>query len=236
MKVDMISQLPLDLKFAPAMGRHDFMVGECNHYAAHLIETWPKEWTPYPAMTLYGPKGCGKSHLAAVWQNISQARGLNLEEFSTCDVEELINAKENLVIDHLEFLIGDRTQEEKLFHLYNAFQQQGLYFLGLSSTSPEKLKFEIRDLESRLRSAQSAEIKPPDDELLIKVMAKRFFDQSFKIDQDSLEYILLRMERSWDGLDRLVEKVSSTATALKKGELTKPLLRTVMTEDAQVDY
>ena len=128
-------------------------------------------------------------------------------------------------------------KKKKLFHLYNAFQQQGLYFLGLSSHVTRKLKFEIRFGIPFKVKAQSAEIKPPDDELLIKVMAKRFFlPEFFKIDQDSLEYILLRMERSWDGLDRLVEKVSSTATALKKGELTKPLLRTVMTEDAQVDY
>ncbi len=79
-----------------------------------------------------------------------------------------------------------------------------------------------------MRAAQSAEIKPPDDDLLTKVMAKRFFDQNLKIDQESLDYILWRLERSWSGLDHLVEKICLTATALQKGELTKPLLRAAM--------
>ncbi|MDD3021211.1 MAG: DnaA/Hda family protein [Alphaproteobacteria bacterium] len=223
-----LRQLPLDLKFAPAMGRDDFMVGACNQYAVHMVEHWPAEWSPYPALTIYGPKGSGKSHLAAVWQNLSKGRILTLEEFIACDIENLIESKENLVLEGVEFLIGDRVQEEKLFHLYNAFQQNGIYFLALSTISPEKMVFEIRDLESRLRAAQSAEIKPPDDDLLTKVMAKRFFDQNLKIDQESLDYILWRMERSWSGLDHLVEKICLTATALQKGELTKPLLRAAM--------
>ncbi len=223
-----LRQLPLDLKFSPAMGRDDFMVGACNQYAVHMVEHWPEEWKPYPALTIYGPKGSGKSHLAAVWQHFSKARAMTLEDFLACDIEDLIGRGESLVLDGFEFLIGDRTQEEKLFHLYNAFQQSGNYFLALSTVSPEKMVFEIRDLESRLRAAQSAEIKPPDDDLLIKVMAKRFFDQNLKIDQDSLEYILWRMERSWSGLDHLVNKICLTATALKKGELTKPLLRAAM--------
>jgi len=223
-----LRQLPLDLKFASAMGREDFMVGNCNHLAVSMIEGWPKDWAPYPTLTLYGPKGCGKSHLAAVWQNKSRARVLDPKSFMKEQVENLIERKENLIMDGLEFLIGDKAQEEKLFHLYNGFLQQENFFLGLSTTSPEKLKFEIRDLESRLRASGSAEIRPPDDELLMRVLLKRLSDQNLTVDQDGLDYILCRMERSWDGLDRLVEKIRLTATALKRGDLTKPLLRTAM--------
>ncbi|HNS44859.1 MAG TPA: DnaA/Hda family protein [Alphaproteobacteria bacterium] len=224
-------QLPLDLKFAPAMGREDFMVGDCNRAAVGLVENWPKDWKPYPFLTLYGPKGCGKTHLAAVWQHKSGAEILSLKDFGTADVESLIAAKKNIVLDHLEFLIGDKEQEEKLFHLHNAFRQQDNYILGLSTTAPEKLVFEIKDMESRLRAAGSAEIRPPDDELLTRVLAKRFADQNLTIDQDGLDYILNRMERSWDGLDALVEKIRLTATALKKGDLTKPVLRAAMLEE-----
>ncbi|MCB1558033.1 MAG: DNA replication protein [Alphaproteobacteria bacterium] len=225
-----LKQLPLDLVFAPAMGREDFMVGACNQYAVYMIENWPEEWKHYPALTLYGPKGCGKSHLAAVWQHRSGAVSLGLEEFASRSLESLLEEDTNYVIDRMEFLIGDREQEEKLFHLYNAFGQSGNFFLGLSSVSPEKLPFEIKDLASRIRAAQSAEIKPPDDELLIKVLAKRFSDQSFKIDQSALDYIVLRMDRSWDGMSSLIEKIIRTATAMKKGELTKPLIKIAMTD------
>lgn len=226
-------QLPLDLKFASAMGREDFMVGDCNRAAVGLIEGWPDDWAPYPFLTIYGPKGCGKTHLAAVWQNKSGATGMGLKDFTSANVEDLIATKKNLVLDHLEFLIGDREQEEKLFHLYNAFKQQGNFILGLSTSSPEKLSFEINDLASRLRAAGSAEIRPLDDELLARVLAKRFADQNLTIDQDGLDYILNRMERSWGGLDTLVEKIRLTATALKKGDLTKPVLRAALMDSAE---
>jgi len=85
-----------------------------------------------------------------------------------------------------------------------------------------------------MRAAQSVEIKPPDDDLLVKVMAKRFSDQNFRIEQQALDYAVLRMERSWAGLDDLVEKIIRTATAMKKGDLTKPLIKIAMT-DTQID-
>lgn len=225
-----VRQLPLDLQFTPAMGREDFMVGECNRYAVHAIENWPEEWKPYPLLTIYGPKGSGKTHLAAVWQGKSGAEYLGLSDFQSRRTEDLIDTENHLVIDHLELLIGERQWEEKLFHLYNHFQQTGRSILALSRISPEQLAFEIKDLASRMRASGSAEIRPPDDALLTQVLIKRFADQNLKIEQEALDYILPRMERSWDGLDQLVEKIRLTATALKKGDLTKPLIRQAMTE------
>lgn len=228
--VEPVRQLPLDLQFAPAMGRADFMVGECNCAAVHLVEGWPDDWRPYPALILFGQKGCGKSHLAAVWQHRSDAATLSPRDFIQSDPEKLIADRKHLVIDGLEFLVGEREQEEKLFHLYNAFLQDGLSFMALSAVSPERLEFVILDLASRLRASPRAEIKLPDEDLLAKVLAKRFYDQNLKIDQGGLDYLLPRMERSWDGLDRLVETVRLYATATRKGELTKPLLRAAMME------
>lgn len=230
-----LQQLPLDLKFAPAMGREDFVVSESNRYAVHMIESWPQGWAPFPALTIYGPKGSGKSHLAAVWQSRSQARLINAEEFRNCDISALLEARVNLVIDQLEQLIGHRDQEEKLFHLYNGFKQEQLYLLGLSDKSPEHLTFLVQDLASRLRASQSAEIKAPDDDLLRRVLVKRFIDQNLDIGEDGINYILIRMERDWDALDKLVNDIRLAATVQKRADVTIPLLRSVLAEHSGDD-
>lgn len=220
-------QLPLDLKSVPALGREDFFVSGSNAFAVHWVEQWPAGWSPFPALILYGERGSGKTHLAEVWRKKADADLITVEQFIHMDEESILSGTRNLVIDRLDLLVGDRIQEEKLFHLYNQCQQTGRFFLGLSRISPEKLEFEIKDLASRLRAAPNAEISAPDDELLFKVLAKRFHDQGYVVADTALMFSVTRMERSWEEIDRLVEAAIQKATAEKK-QITLPLLRDIM--------
>lgn len=223
-----LTQLPLDLEFLPALGRDDFMVGACNQAAVHVLESWPNGWDPYPCAIIYGPHGCGKSHLAHMWQIAAQASLITAGEFASMTPEHLLDLKQNVIIDQLELLIGDKECEEKIFHLYNFYLTQPFFILALSHCSPMQLEFELCDLQSRLRSVRSAEIKPPDDELLAQVIVKRLSDQNLKIDAATIDYILTRMERSWEALNQLMDAIRLYATAKQRGEVTKLLVRDVL--------
>ena len=223
-------QLPLDLKSIPALGREDFFVSSCNEFAVHWIEKWPTGWSPFPALILYGERGSGKTHLAEVWRKRADADLITADEFKSLSQDDLLSREQNLVIDRIDLLVGDRTQEEKLFHLYNHSQQTGIFFLALSQTSPENLKFEIKDLASRFRAVPNAEIAAPDDDLLFKVLAKRFHDQGYIVAEPALVFTVARMERSWEAMDHLVNNAIKLATAQKK-QITLPLLRDLMAMD-----
>lgn len=226
-------QLPLDLKSIPALGREDFFVSGCNEFAVHWIEKWSADtsgWAPFPALILYGERGSGKTHLAEVWRKRANADILSAEEFITSTKDDILSRKHNLVIDRLDLLIGDVAQEEKLFHLYNHCQQSRLSFLALSRVSPENLNFMIKDLASRLRATPNAQIATPDDDLLFKVLGKRFHDQGFIVAEPALTFAVTRMERSWEALDHLVDAAIKQATAQKK-QITLPLLRDLMVGD-----
>lgn len=229
-----IQQLPLDLEFAPAMGREDFVVSESNRYAVHMIESWPQSWAPCPVLTIYGPNGSGKSHLAAVWQSRSNALLIEPEIFRGTTAESLLNGGRNLVIDRMDTLIGDREQEEKLFHVYNGFNQNQLFLLALADKSPEHMTFAVPDLASRLRASQQAEIKAPDDDLLRRVLVKRCLDQNLDIQEDGINYILMRMERDWNVMDKLVHDIRLAATVQKRADITIPLLRSVLADNKSV--
>lgn len=223
-------QFPLDLKSVPALGREDFFVSGSNAFAVHWVEQWPAGWQPFPALILYGECGSGKTHLGEVWRKRADADFLTAEQFMARAEDDILSGTKNLVIDRIDLLVGDRAQEEKLFHLYNHCQQTGHFFLALSRISPEKMDFEVKDLASRLRAAPNAEIAPPDDDLLFKVLAKRFHDQGYMVAEPVLAFAVTRMERSWKSIDKIVNKAIAYATAQKK-QITLPLLRDVMADE-----
>ena len=141
-----IQQLPLDLKSIPALGREDFFVSSCNEFAVHWIEKWPAGWLPFPALILYGERGSGKTHLAEVWQKMANADFMTADQFKNLSKNDFMSRNRNIVIDRIDLLVGDREQEEKLFHLYNHCQQSGIFLLALSRVSPENLDFEINEV------------------------------------------------------------------------------------------
>ena len=79
------SQIPMNFSFRAATGRDDFLVTEANEDAVAWIDKWP-DW-PTRVLLLVGPKGCGKSHLANVWQTQSGAEALSAGDLATLDIE-----------------------------------------------------------------------------------------------------------------------------------------------------
>src|SRR5258708_13334029 len=67
----MTSQFVLEFAHRPAFGADDFLVAPSNEAAIALLDRWP-DWSA-SAMLLHGPPGCGKTHLAHVWQARSGA-------------------------------------------------------------------------------------------------------------------------------------------------------------------
>ena len=60
-----MTQLPLDLGHLPALGWDDFLVAPSNQAAVSWLDRWPR-W-PGHALSLFGPAGSGKTHLAHVF-------------------------------------------------------------------------------------------------------------------------------------------------------------------------
>lgn len=222
-------QLPLDLKSVPALGREDFFVSECNQFAVHWIEEWPHAWHPFPALIIYGETGSGKTHLGEVWRHRADANLYTADEFKNLSDDNILSMKKNMVIDGLDALVGNRAEESKLFHLYNHFLQSGYFVLFLSRVSPERLNFVVGDVASRLRACPNAEISAPDDDVLVKVLGKRFYDQGYIVAEPALTYVVTRMERSWDAMDKLIHSAITAATAEKR-QITLPLLKGLVGE------
>ena len=139
-------QFILNLQHRPAFGRDDFFVTECNQEALSFIALWPN-W-PGPLVWLCGPAGCGKSHLAAVWQERSGANQIDQSQI----ISGSIIIPRNLCCFFIDFS-GGIENERSFLSFYNAVAEQGGSILVTSLFPPATYKFLIPDLGSRLRAA-----------------------------------------------------------------------------------
>ncbi|HKG83550.1 MAG TPA: hypothetical protein VKB16_10435 [Beijerinckiaceae bacterium] len=209
-------QLTLELPLEPRFGREDFLVSPSNERAYALIERWP-DW-PDTILLLEGPKGSGKSHLAAIWAAQSHGWTVDAFEVGTDRVPHLVS-NGALVIEDLHSAGGD---EPALFHLLNLARERRAYVLITTAVAVGELPIRTPDLKSRLRLAPSVSLDPPDDALLRAVLVKLFVDRQLVVDTTVVDFLALRIERS---LAAAAETVAALdREALSRGRrITRPM-------------
>lgn len=215
------NQMSLLLPFESAMGREDFLPGASNMDAFTMIEHWP-DW-PSLWLLLAGPVGAGKSHLAQIWQENSNARIVTLEELNASDPTRLV-ASGAVVVEDADRSVRD---DKALFHLLNAAKEAGAYVLITARNWPDAWGVQLPDLASRLRLTTPVEIFEPDDQLLRQVLVKLFADRQVVPDPSVVDYIVLRMERSIEAAIKIVEAIDREALARRKN-VTRPIAIDVM--------
>jgi chromosomal replication initiation ATPase DnaA len=214
-----IAQLALDLPHRPALGRDDFLVASSNEAAVEWIDRWPA-W-PTPALVLYGPPGCGKTHLAQVWRTRSLAAEAAPGSLSLGAVPAFAGGKAAVVE------AAERAPERALFHLYNLLAERDGCLLLTSLAPPARWKLRLPDLRSRLLASPAVAIGPPDDALVGAVLLKLFADRQLAVKDDVILYLLSRIERSFAAARRVVAALDRAALA-RRQKITVHLARKVL--------
>lgn len=224
-------QLPLDLGCRPALGREDFLLAPANADAVRWLDRWPR-W-PGPAVVVYGPAGCGKTHLAEVWRQQSGASRLAAADLREPRLPERLLAVQRavpppaLVLDDAPQQLLSRDEAHGLFHLYNALSAAGGFLLLTAPCPPGDWPVELADLRSRLCAAPAVAIAPPDETLLAALLVKLLADRQLPAEPGVIAYLAARMERSAAAALRLVAALD-TASLAQRRPLTIPLARQVL--------
>lgn len=215
------AQLHFSFDHRPAMGQEDFLVAPCNEQAVKWIDSWP-DW-PGPALCLHGPTGCGKTHLAHVWQTRSDAVMLETREIAGRTPDDLLGGATCCILENAD---GD-ADHPALLHLYNVVAERRGHLLLTAERPPARWSVTLDDLRSRLTAASAAQIGKPDEALVGAVMIKLFADRQIVIGKDVLVYLVMRIERSFEVARQVVDAVDSAALASQR-RLTVPLARDVL--------
>lgn len=213
-------QLAFDLGHRPALGRDDFLVAPCNAEAVAWLERWP-DW-PSHALALFGPEGCGKSHLLAVFADshggaVLTAAALRAEAVVRMELPPVT------MVDDLDDL-GD---EAALFHLWNRTKEAGAHLLLAGRQAPARLGVALPDLRSRLVAIPAIGIGAPDDSLLAALLVKHFADRQLRVGEDVVAYVLGRVERSFAAIAAVVEALDRASLAERRA-VTVRLARLVL--------
>jgi len=215
------AQLILDLGHRAASGREDFLVAPSNAEAVRWLDLWPA-W-PAPALTLHGPAGCGKSHLAQVWRQRSEALLLARESLVVDGLGERLGARRAAIVEDAE----RGVEEEALLHLYNLLAEARGHLLLTSRAPPARWRISLADLRSRLLAAPAVAVEAPDDALLSALLVKLFADRQLRVSAELVAFLVPRMERSFAGAARLVAALDAAALAAGRPP-TLPLARSVL--------
>ncbi|MEQ1953242.1 DnaA regulatory inactivator HdaA [Mesorhizobium sp. CN2-181] len=217
-------QLPLDLGHAPGLSRDDLVVSAANRDALALIERWP-DW-PSPVVLLAGPPGSGKSHLAAVWREMSGAESLTARKLEADSSERAGRA----------YLVEDADapglDQTGLFHLINAMRSGGGHLLLTARRFSSAWGVTLPDLASRLKAATTVEIHEPDDLLLAGVITKLFADRQVEVEANVVQFLVRRIERSLSAAIQTVEQLDRTALE-RKSRITRAMAAELTAEIEQ---
>lgn len=225
----MIGQLPLDLPHRPSYADEDFLAAPSNETALALLRLWPA-W-PHRLLLLVGPQGAGKSHLGAIWARRAGARMLSANDLSVETLPELVAAPALLIED------ADRAplREKELFHLVNLAMEGGVWMLVTARNKPDDWGLATPDLLSRLRRAPAVAIEQPDDDFLRAILVKLFHDRQIAIDAGLIDFLVLRLERSFEAAQEIVAALDREALARGRA-VTRALAAELLTRGNDEDH
>lgn len=210
-----LKQIHFDFAPQTYMGWEDFMVAPCNVEAYQMVDSL-SQWLTQ-GLIIYGPKGCGKSHLAHMFADKVRANAqkavnvgiIDAARINMRNIKRFAEEYQSIVVENLT----PKANAEALFHLFNIYNTPERYMLWTAETAPSRMHFSLKDLQSRLNMLPSIEIKEPDDLMLQALIIKLFNDRQILITPEILNYIINNARRSFAYIQELVEEIDNISLA-----------------------
>jgi len=204
----MTDQLILKFPANKAYLKEDFYVSSSNQEAYEFINSWPK-WIKRIA-NIFGPSGSGKTHLASILKNKTSTLKIDSDKLND-KIFFKFKINEALIIENL----NEKVSENLLFSLWNFALQDNKYLLITSTKPISAYKFKLPDLQSRASSSVIIGINLPSDDLISVILAKNFSDKQIKIEKKHIDYIIKRVDRSYEKISQFISILDKYS--LKKG-------------------
>ena len=136
----------------------------------------------------------------------------------------------NWIIDDVDHIISfkDNKYEEKILNLINIIKtSRKNNILMTSRKMPRFLDSSLKDLISRISSATVIEMRDPDEILLKKIIEKYLNERNIEINNESLDYLINRIERSYKSALKVAKQIDIMSLE-KKTKINKFFLKSII--------
>ncbi len=164
---------------------------------------------------MWGPEGCGKTHLLHLW---AKRQGAVLLAGPLLAAEP---PEGPVAVDD-----ADAAAERPLLHLLNAAGEAGLPVLLAGRAAPARWNPALPDLASRLRAITAVRIGPAEDELLHDLLARLLAERQLTVAEPLQDWLLLHLPRSQGAIREAVARLDRAALAAGGG-ITRQLAQAV---------
>jgi chromosomal replication initiation ATPase DnaA len=204
-----LNQLLLNFDYPQNFKDDDFYVGQSNYFAFELINKWPN-WEKN-LLNISGKKYSGKSHLINVF--IKKFGGIKIDSnsFNENDLKK-IKSFQNIVLE--DFSLG--INEKLIYSLFNIVDQDEKFLVITSNKPVTEIDFKLEDLKSRAKNCLLAKIENPDDDLMFALILKNLSDRQITLDKKLIDFIIKRVERSYDKIFEFIYKIDKISLKKKK--------------------
>lgn len=216
-----MTQLLLDLKPGQTATLDNFVAGTNGELLARLRGLADRGC--FDALYLWGPAGCGKSHLLAA-TIASARRPARLLAGREVGSEISISPGMLLAIDDVEALSG--PAQVALFRTFNTARLAGLALLVSGSVPPARLSLR-EDLRTRIGQMLVFEVKALSDDEKSAALRRHAMMRGMKVDDALVRYLLAHSRRDLPSLMAVLDSLDH-ATLERHRPATLPLLKEVM--------
>ena len=204
-----LNQLLLNFEHKQNFKDEDFYVSSSNYYAFKLITSWPKWEKNF--LNIWGEKYSGKTHLINIFLKKFKGIKIKANSFENKNLNE-IKIYENIILDDFD----QNIDENLIYSLFNVIDQDNKYLIINSLTPINEMNFKLNDLKSRTKNCLVAKIDKPDDDLMFALILKNFSDRQIVIDKKLINFIIKRVDRSYDKIFEFIYKIDEISLKKKK--------------------
>ena len=204
-------------RFNSSYSFNNFMLGESNELAYTAAKKVCAQSSHYNPLFIYSAVGMGKTHLLnAIGLEVGKTKKImfisaerfmyhfvrSIKNHEMVKFKDLFRRANIFIIDDIQFIQGKEAMQEEFFHTFNALIEKGSQIVISSDRSPSSLDRVQDRIKSRLSGGLVIDIQPPDLNLRIKILKKKFeeikinFGENYDLSDEVLKFLATEITSS----------------------------------------
>jgi len=204
-----LNQLIIRFDYEKNFKDDDFYVSKSNKNIFDLLNNWPRWEKNF--LNIIGDRYSGKTHLVNIFIKKFKGIKLNAKLLNNEDLSK-IKIHENIILEDLD----EKVDEKLIYSLLNIIDLNNKFIIVTSYKPIVDINFSLVDLRSRTKNFLLQKIEKPDDDLMFALILKNLSDRQILIDKKLIEFIIKRIDRSYDKIFNFIYKVDELSLKKKK--------------------